>query len=55
MTEVDHEGGVVEEVTEDQLGAPEREKEVTSQPREMADLQIRLPVWRVSGWVGEKQ
>lgn len=45
MTEVDHEGGVGEEVMEDQLGAPEREKEVTSQPRETADLQIRLPVW----------
>lgn len=45
VTEVDHEGGVGEEVMEDQLGAPEREKEVTSQPRETADLQIRLPVW----------
>ena len=47
MTEVDHGGGVGEEVTEDQLGAPEREKEVTSQPRETADLQMRVPGSRV--------
>ncbi len=40
---MDHDGGVGEDVMEDQLGAPEREKEVTSQPRATADPQIRLP------------
>ena len=42
-TEVDQGGGVGEEVTADQVGSPEREMEVTVQPREMADLQMREP------------
>lgn len=32
-----------EEETEDQVGSPEREIEVTVQPRDTADLQIRDP------------
>lgn len=43
MTEVDQGGGVGEAVMEDHWGSPEREKEVTVQPRAVADLQIRLP------------
>lgn len=35
---------------EDHWGSPEREKEVTVQPRAVADLQIRLP--GVGGLVG---
>lgn len=40
---MDQGGGVGEEVTADQVGSPEREMEVTVQPREMADLQMREP------------
>lgn len=43
-TEVDHGGGLGEDVTADQVGGPEREMEVTVQPRETATLQIREPV-----------
>ena len=43
VTEVDQGGGVGEAVMEDHWGSPEREKEVTVQPRAVADLQIRLP------------
>ena len=42
-TEVDHGGGAGEEVTADQVGSPEREMEITVQPRETADLQMREP------------
>lgn len=42
-TEVDQGGGLGEEETEDQTGAPERETDVTVQEREIADLQIREP------------
>lgn len=40
---MDQGGGLGEEETEDQEGAPERETEVTVQEREVADLQIREP------------
>ena len=42
-TEVDQGGATLDDVTDDQAGSPEREKEVTSQPRPMATLQMRLP------------
>ena len=43
-----------EEVTEDQIGAPEREIEVTAQPREMAEAQIREPGKKLmKSWGGE--
>ena len=42
-TEVDQGGGLGEEETEDQTGAPERDTDVTVQEREIADLQIRDP------------
>lgn len=42
-TEEDHGGGLGEEVTDDQEGAPERETEVTFHERLVADLQIREP------------
>ena len=43
LTEVDHGGGVLDDVTADQVGSPERESEVTSKPRETAAAQIRDP------------
>lgn len=48
---MDQSGGVGEEVTEDQVGGPEREMEVTVQPRETADLQMRVPGGREGGWL----
>ena len=42
-TDFDHGGASAEDVTEDQTGSPEREIEVTSHPRETADLQILEP------------
>ena len=42
-TEVDHDGGFGEEVTDDQVGSPERLMEVTSQPLPTANLHIREP------------
>ena len=42
-TEEDQGGASAEEVTEDHVGAPEREPEVRCQEREVADLQIREP------------
>ena len=42
-TEVDQGGGLGEDVTDDQVGSPEREMEVTSQPLPTATLQIREP------------
>ena len=43
-TDFDHGGASVEEVTEDQTGSPDRERETTSQPRAAADLQMREPI-----------
>lgn len=57
--ELDQEGGVGEEVTADQVGSPEREIEVTVQPRAAATLQMREPEggvseavdrWFMHGW-----
>ena len=42
-TDVDQGGASGEAITEDQEGSPEREMDVTSQPRATADLQIREP------------
>lgn len=39
----DQSGGVCEEETEDQWGVPEREMEVTVQPRWAAARQMRVP------------
>ena len=54
MTAFAHPGLVLEEDTEDQLGSPEREIEVTSQPRATANLQMREPgvlgAWSVGGF-----
>lgn len=60
-TEVDHAGAVGEEETADQVGSPEREIEVTDQPREVAMRQILDPeseecqckVWAKRGQMGE--
>jgi len=43
LTSEDQVGATGEEVTEDQVGSPEREMEVTCQPRAAAALQMRLP------------
>jgi hypothetical protein len=43
LMSVDQVGATGEEVTEDQVGSPERDMEVTCQPRAAAALQIRLP------------
>lgn len=43
LTSDDQVGATGEEVTEDQAGSPEREMEVTCQPRAAAALQMRLP------------
>ena len=40
----DQVGATGEEVTEDQVGSPEREMDVTCQPRAAAALQMRLPL-----------
>lgn len=42
-TDVDHGGGTEDDVTDDQVGSPEREIEVTSQPRPTATLHMRVP------------
>jgi hypothetical protein len=42
-TDVDQSGALADDVTEDQLGTPERLMEVTAQPRWAAALQMRLP------------
>jgi hypothetical protein len=43
VTELDHGGGLGDEVTEDQCGSPERETETTDQPRWAAARQMREP------------
>lgn len=43
LTEVAHGGASGEAVTADQLGSPEREIEVTSQPLPTATLHMRDP------------
>jgi hypothetical protein len=43
ITFLAHEGGSGEEVTDDQCGVPEREMEMTDQPRWAAARQMRLP------------
>ena len=43
-TEEAHEGRSGEDVTDDQLGSPEREIDVTFQERATADLHIREPI-----------
>lgn len=43
LTEDAHDGALGEDVTADQVGSPEREMEVTSQPLPTATLQIRDP------------
>jgi len=43
LTSEDHVGATGEEVTADQVGSPEREMDVTCQPRAVAALQMRLP------------
>lgn len=46
-TEVDHGGALGEDVTADQVGSPERDTDVTSQPLPTATLHIRDPgEWR---------
>jgi hypothetical protein len=59
LTEVDQGGAAGEDVTDDQTGSPEREIDVTSQPRATADLQMRDPAavnvvwcWRSGGELG---
>ena len=42
-TDLDHDGGMGDDVTEDQDGSPDRLKEVTSQPLPAATLHIRDP------------
>ena len=42
-TDLDHDGGMDDDVTEDQTGSPDRLKEVTSQPLAAATLHIREP------------
>lgn len=44
FTSDDQVGATGEDVTEDQVGSPEREIEVTCHPRAAAALQMRLPV-----------
>jgi hypothetical protein len=44
-----HSGGVGEEDMEDQWGVPEREMDVTVQPRWAAALQMRLPRGGLAG------
>lgn len=61
-TEVDHAGAMGEEETADQMGSPERDIEVTDQPREVAMRQILDPeseesqckVWAKRGQIGER-
>jgi hypothetical protein len=43
LTSEDQWGATGDEVTEDHVGSPEREMEVTCHPRAAAALQIRLP------------
>lgn len=43
LTSADQWGATGDEVTEDHVGSPEREIEVTCQPRAVAALQMRLP------------
>lgn len=43
LIEVDHDGAFLEDETADHVGSPEREIEVTSQPRDTATSQIRVP------------
>ena len=42
-TDLDQGGGSGDDVTDDQLGSPERLIDVTSQPRATADLHILEP------------
>ena len=47
-TALAHCGRVLEADTDDQVGSPEREIDVTSQPRATADLQMRVPgIWEL--------
>ena len=43
LTDVDQGGALDEEVTADHVGSPERDMDVTSQPRPTATLHIREP------------
>lgn len=51
FTSEDQVGATGEEVTADQVGSPEREMDVTCQPRAAAALQIRLPEGDVLAWL----